>query len=153
MVPSTASRRLICPWITLSHAGAKESSKSAMKTLTLAFKALMIILRSTGPVISTRRSRKSAGTPRIVQAFSRMCSVSGRKSGNAPASICAWNASRAASNCGTCGAKRVTSSARKSNACGVRMACCSAIRGSVQVSSGCCAEVLCCPLIPFPYHL
>ena len=37
------------------------SSKSAMKTLAPELSALMIIFRSTGPVISTRRSRRSAG--------------------------------------------------------------------------------------------
>ena len=52
MVPLTASRRLIWPSITLFQAGASESSKSAMKTLTLALRALITILRSTGPVIS-----------------------------------------------------------------------------------------------------
>lgn len=41
--------------------GAFESSKSAMKTDAPEFKALMTILRSTGPVISTRRSRRSFG--------------------------------------------------------------------------------------------
>ncbi len=41
--------------------GELESSKSAMKTLAPELSALMIILRSTGPVISTRRSRRSAG--------------------------------------------------------------------------------------------
>jgi hypothetical protein len=40
-----------------------ESSKSAMNTLAPEFSALMIILRSTGPVISTRRSCRSAGNP------------------------------------------------------------------------------------------
>jgi len=38
-----------------------ESSKSAMNTLAPELSALMIILRSTGPVISTRRSRMSLG--------------------------------------------------------------------------------------------
>jgi len=43
----------------LFQVGEFESSKSAIKTLAPEFSALMIILRSTGPVISTRRSRKS----------------------------------------------------------------------------------------------
>lgn len=41
--------------------GAFESSKSAIKTDAPEFKALMTILRSTGPVISTRRSKRSFG--------------------------------------------------------------------------------------------
>ena len=43
----------------LVQVGVLASSKSAMKTLAPQFSALMIILRSTGPVISTRRSRMS----------------------------------------------------------------------------------------------
>ena len=45
----------------LLQVGEFESSKSAMKTLAPEFSALMIILRSTGPVISTRRSSRSFG--------------------------------------------------------------------------------------------
>ena len=41
--------------------GALESSKSAMYTLAPLLSALMTILRSTGPVISTRRSWRSPG--------------------------------------------------------------------------------------------
>ena len=41
------------------HVGALESSKSAMKTEAPEFRALMTILRSTGPVISTRLSCRS----------------------------------------------------------------------------------------------
>ena len=56
-----ASRRLMWPSMRLLQVGVFESSKSAMNTLAPEFNALMIILRSTGPVISTRRSSKSAG--------------------------------------------------------------------------------------------
>ena len=52
----TASRRLIWPSIWLAQVGVFASSKSAMNTLAPEFSALMTILRSTGPVISTRRS-------------------------------------------------------------------------------------------------
>ncbi len=45
----------------LAKAGEDASSKSAMNTLAPELSALTIILRSTGPVISTRRSRRSAG--------------------------------------------------------------------------------------------
>ena len=61
MVPRTASRRLTWPSRLLFQVGELESSKSAMKTLAPELSALMIILRSTGPVISTRRSSRSAG--------------------------------------------------------------------------------------------
>ena len=50
--------------------GALESSKSAMYTLAPELRALMTILRSTGPVISTRRSWMSSGmgaTCRVAQ--------------------------------------------------------------------------------------
>ena len=55
MVRSMASVRLSCPSRRFSQVG-RESSKSAMKALAPELKALIIILRSTGPVISTRRS-------------------------------------------------------------------------------------------------
>ena len=42
--------------------GALESSKSAMNTLAPEFRALMTILRSGGPVISTRLSSRSCGS-------------------------------------------------------------------------------------------
>jgi hypothetical protein len=58
MLPSTASLRLSCPSTTLSQVGEFESSKSAMKTFAPELSALMIVLRSTGPVISTRRGRE-----------------------------------------------------------------------------------------------
>ena len=43
------------------HVGEVASSKSAMNTFAPELSALMTILRSTGPVISVRRSCKSAG--------------------------------------------------------------------------------------------
>ena len=73
-----------------SHVGESESSKSAIKTFAPEFSALMIIFRSAGPVISTRRSCRSRGMGSIVHEPSRTCSVSGRKSGILPASISAW---------------------------------------------------------------
>ena len=62
MVRRTASRRLSWPSSRFSQVGVVESSKSAMKTFAPELSALMIILRSTGPVISTRRSSRSAGS-------------------------------------------------------------------------------------------
>ena len=64
IVPSTASQRFSWPSIRLCQVGELASSKSAMKTLAPEFKALMIIFRSVGPVISTRRSCKVGGNRR-----------------------------------------------------------------------------------------
>jgi hypothetical protein len=50
-----------------SQVGELESSKSAMKTLAPELRALMIILRSVGPAISTRRSWRLAGVSAIFQ--------------------------------------------------------------------------------------
>ena len=66
----------------LAQTGEEASSKSAMNTLAPEFSALTIILRSTGPVISTRRSSRSAGIGATVQSPSRIAFVSGRKSGS-----------------------------------------------------------------------
>ena len=57
----TASCTLRWPSCTLAHVGEFASSKSAMKTFAPELSALIIIFRSTGPVISTRRSCRSAG--------------------------------------------------------------------------------------------
>ena len=72
MVRRTASTRLSWPSSRFSQVGVVESSKSAMKTLAPELRALMIILRSTGPVISTRRSWRSAGMGATVQGVSRI---------------------------------------------------------------------------------
>ena len=56
--------RLRCPSMQLVQVGEFESSKSAMKTLAPELSALMIILRSGGPVISTRRSSEVGGNGR-----------------------------------------------------------------------------------------
>lgn len=57
-------------------------SKSAMYVQTSEFNAFTTILRSVGPVISTRRSTSpGAGGAPFQVGFSRMCLVSGRKSG------------------------------------------------------------------------
>src|ERR1700686_4155505 len=70
----------------LLHVGVFESSKSAMYTLAPEFKALIIILRSTGPVISTRRSSMSFGIDATFQSLFRIEAVSGKKSGSLPPS-------------------------------------------------------------------
>src|SRR5207302_883891 len=78
------------------HVGEFASSKSAMKTCAPEFSALIIILRSTGPVISTRRSRRSAGASGTRQSDSRTLRVSGRKSGSSPARSRCQRSARAA---------------------------------------------------------
>ncbi|KAI9236679.1 MAG: hypothetical protein BYD32DRAFT_418229 [Podila humilis] len=86
-----ASLRLVWPLMLFSQVGAFESSKSAMKVAAPEFKALMTILRSTGPVISTRRSwRPGAGLAALQVASSRMLRVSGKKSGKRPLSSSIW---------------------------------------------------------------
>ena len=55
----------------LLQVGVFESSKSAMNTLAPELSALITILRSVGPVISTRRSCRSWGTGATVQSDSR----------------------------------------------------------------------------------
>src|SRR6266581_4173022 len=81
------------------HVGEFESSKSAMKTFAPELRALMTIFRSTGPVISTRRSRRSRGAGATHQSgSSRTLLVSGRKSGSSPAASAACRSSRPASS-------------------------------------------------------
>ena len=96
MVRRTASIRLSWPSIWFAQVGVFESSKSAMNTFAPEFNALMIILRSTGPVISTRRSSKSLGIGATVHSESRIACVSGRKSGFSPAFRRPWRSALAA---------------------------------------------------------
>ena len=121
MVPATASRRLSWPSISASQVGLVESSKSAMNTRAPELSALMIILRSTGPVISTRRSCSWPGISATRQSDSRIARVSGRKSGSSPASKRAWRSTRAASSASRVASKRWCSSARKASAPGARI--------------------------------
>ena len=60
-----------------------------MKTRAPELSALIIIFGSAGPVISTRRSSKSAGAGATVQSASRISRVPGRKSSRSPASSAA----------------------------------------------------------------
>jgi hypothetical protein len=63
----------------LDQVGEFESSKSAMKVLAPELRALMTILRSVGPVISTRRSsRPGPGVAQRHETALRMAAVSGR---------------------------------------------------------------------------
>src|SRR6266480_4240868 len=86
MVRRTASRRLICPSTMLCQVGQFASSKSAMKVEAPEFSALITILRSVGPVSSTRRSSRSFGCGATCHSRSLISRVSGRKSGSAPRS-------------------------------------------------------------------
>lgn len=77
----TASMRFNWPAINLSQRGVSASSKSAIKTFAPELRALIIILRSVGPVISTHRFSRSLGAGATRQCgFSRMPFVSGKKS-------------------------------------------------------------------------
>ncbi len=77
---------LIWPWIWFVHSGEFESSKSVMYESAPELKALMTILASTGPVISTRRQCSAGGTGAIFQSPARIAAVAARKSGRSPAS-------------------------------------------------------------------
>jgi hypothetical protein len=101
MVPRTASMRLTWPCTMLAHVGDDASSQSAMNTFAPELSALMIILRSSGPVISTRRSSRSAGSGATRQSPARTAAVSGRKSRRCPASRAACRATRAARSAST----------------------------------------------------
>src|SRR5919107_591561 len=80
MVPSLASFRL--SWLSsmLCQAGQLASSKSAIQQLAPELSAFMVILRSGGPVSSTRLSCRSSGIGAIFQSPSLTSLVSGRKS-------------------------------------------------------------------------
>ena len=83
--PRMASNRLCWPPTTLAQVGLVASSMSASQTFAPLFSALTVILRSVGPVISTRRSSRPGPGPATRQLGSaRMPAVSGRKSGSAP---------------------------------------------------------------------
>ena len=116
MVPAIASRRLIWPSSRFGHVGVSESSKSAMKTLAPELRALITIFRSTGPVISTRRSVRSAGGGGTRQAPRRISSVSGRNPGSSPRSRRPCRSSRAASSLRRSPPKRRSSLAMKASA-------------------------------------
>jgi hypothetical protein len=98
MVRLIASYRFCWPSTTLTQCGVLASSRSASQTLAPELSALMVIFRSVGPVISTRRSVRSAGAGGANQSAARMSAVSGRKPSVPPAAISARRAARAASN-------------------------------------------------------
>jgi hypothetical protein len=98
IVRRAASRRLIWPWIRFAQSGQFESSKSAMNVEAPLFSAFITILRSVGPVISTRRSSRSFGCAATFQLDSRTARVSTRKSGMRPPSNSRCRAARRASS-------------------------------------------------------
>ena len=112
---------LIWPWIWFDHNGEFESSKSVMYESAPELKALMTILASTGPVISTRRVSSAFGTGAIVQSPSRIAFVSARKSGRSPASSRTARVARSASSSWRRGSNARCSLATSSSAGGVRM--------------------------------
>ena len=71
---SMASRRLSWPSTRFSQSGVLASSRSASQTLAPEFNALIVILRSVGPVISARRStRPGAASATRQLSSSRTC--------------------------------------------------------------------------------
>ena len=115
-----ASCTFACPSTTFGQSGALASSKSAMNTLAPELRALMIILRSTGPVISTRRSCRSSGVGATRQSPSRTACVSARNAGRSPARRRACRSWRARSTSCRRGSKRRARSATNASASGVR---------------------------------
>ena len=97
-VRRTASCRHSCPPTTLSQCGVFASSRSASHTLASELSALIAILRSTGPVISTRRSTRSAGAVATDQSPARTSAVSARKSSRPVRAISSRRWSAAASS-------------------------------------------------------
>ena len=84
-VPRRKSRRVSCPSITFAQVGLVASSWSASQTFAPEFSALIAILRSVGPVISTRRSSRPGAVPATRHDGSlRIHSVSGRNLGSRP---------------------------------------------------------------------
>ena len=115
-----------------SQVGVFESSKSDMNTFAPELRALMIILRSTGPVISARRSWRSAGAGATFQLGSaRMSAVSGRKSGSSPASSRAARSTRLASSSCRRGSNARWSFDTSASASGVRISAISGVTSAV----------------------
>src|SRR4051795_9471906 len=119
IVPSIASVRLTWPCIMLLQVGEFESSKSAMKPVEPLFSALITILRSVGPVISTQRFWRSDGGGATCQSPSRTSRVSSRKSSVPPSSRARWRSARFSSNSRLRPSKRRCSSLTNSRASSV----------------------------------
>ena len=115
----TASCRVTWPPTTLRQCGVLASSRSASHTRAPELRALIAIFGSVGPVISTRRSRRSAGAGATVQSDSRTSAVSGRKSSRPVRAISSRRLRRAASSSSRRSSKRASRSATKASASGV----------------------------------
>ncbi len=111
-----ASERLTWPRTMLSQVGEFESSKSAMNTFAPQLSALITILRSVGPVISHRRSWRSAGAGSTLHDDERTSAVSVRNVRSAPASSCAWRSSRCSRSARLEGSNRRCRSAMNASA-------------------------------------
>ena len=108
--------------IMFSQSGVFASSKSASHTFAPEFSALIVIFRSVGPVISTRRStRPGAGGATRQEVSCLICWVPGRKSSMAPAESSSCRAARAASNSARRGPNSRCSAAMRPSASGVRI--------------------------------
>jgi hypothetical protein len=109
--------------------GDGESSTSATNTCAPEFSALMIIFRSTGPVISTRRSCRSGGGSDTRQSASRTGRVFGRIVGRAPASNSHRRSRRASSSASIRAPNRSTGPATNRTAAGANRSAASAGTG------------------------
>ncbi len=98
IVRRIASARFTWPPTMFDHVGAFASSRSAMKHRAPLLSALITILRSVGPVISTRRSRRSGGAGATFHSDSRTERVDSRNSGRSPSSSRTWRSARASSS-------------------------------------------------------
>src|SRR5262245_18087297 len=103
-----------------SQVGEFASSKSAMKTFAPELSALITIFRSTGPVISTRRSAISSGNGATAHSPSRTGAVSARKSGTSPAFSRSSRSARRTSSSARRARNSRSRSVRNSTASGVR---------------------------------
>src|ERR1051325_2709680 len=135
IVPATASRRLISPSMVFRQVGEFESSKSAMETCAPEFSALITILRSTGPVISTRRSIRSRGIGATRQSAPRTSAVLGRKVGRAPASNSRWRATRRFNKSRRRGSNRRARSATNCSAGSDRISAKAGVTGASTLAS------------------
>src|SRR5215217_7728060 len=133
MVPSMASFML--SWLSsmLCQVGQLASSKSAIQQLAPELSAFMVILRSGGPVSSTRLSCRSSGIGAIFQSPSLTSLVSGRKSGISPALILSCRSARFSRSSTTLPLYSRESFATKATASGVRI--CSNSSGISAVNS------------------
>src|SRR6478609_11043699 len=116
-----ASYRLTWPPTTLLQCGVLASSMSASQTFAPELSALMVIFRSVGPVISTRRSSRSAGAGATDQSAARTFAVSARKSSRWVRETSSRRCPRSTSNSFRRAPNFSWSSATKANASGVRI--------------------------------